>query len=84
MSVKPTTREHENFFNDFVELLKKYEHLPATELLALASNVTGRLCAMQDQNRFSPDQVMELVVQNLQSGNQQMVALLTSETAGSA
>lgn len=79
-----TNDEHEKFFEAFTDLLKKFEHMPAEELLALTSNVTGRLCAMQDQRRYTASEVMEMVSQNLQRGNQQMLDMLILETRGNA
>lgn len=83
MAIKATTAEHEKFFMEVTTLLKDYEHLPAIDLLALVSNITGRLCAMQDQRRYSPQAVLTIVSENLEAGNQQMVAILLN-TEGTA
>jgi hypothetical protein len=78
-----TTAEHEAFYQDMAAVLKKYEHLPAEQLLAIASNMVGKLVAMQDQRKYTAAAVMEVVAQNIEAGNAQMIAELMA-SKGSA
>ena len=67
--------EHEVAYQDIVALVRKHgEHLSAVEMLAIAANMLGKLCAMQDQRSLTPAMVMEIVAQNVEEGNRQAVA----------
>jgi hypothetical protein len=69
--------EHEVAYQDLYELVRKHaDKLSAIELLAVAANMLGKLVAMQDQCIISPQEAMEVVVRNLESGNQQAIAQL--------
>ena len=67
--------EHEVAYQDIVALVRRHsESLSAIEMLAIAANMLGKLCAMQDQRQFTPAMVMEVVVQNVEEGNRQAIA----------
>lgn len=57
--------------------------MSALELLAIAANMVGKLIAMQDQRTITPRRAMDLVVMNLEIGNQQVMASI-SNTKGNA
>lgn len=78
MSIVKATDEHEAAYHDLCVLLKKYGHLPPKELLALMSNMLGKMIAMQDQRTMSPEEAMEIVATNIQHGNQQILDQLMS------
>lgn len=76
--------EHEVAYQDICALLNKHAgKLDAIEMLAVAANMLGKLVAMQDQRKFTPAAVMEVVAQNIESGNRQVLAQLT-QSRGSA
>lgn len=76
--------EHEVAYQDIVALVRKHgEHLSAVEMLAIAANMLGKLCAMQDQRSLTPAMVMEIVAQNVEEGNRQAVANI-QQSKGSA
>ena len=76
--------EHEVAYQDIVALVRKHgEHLSAVEMLAIAANMLGQLCAMQDQRSLTPAMVMEIVAQNVEEGNRQAVANI-QQSKGSA
>jgi len=76
---KSTNAAHEAFFKEMYEVVDKHgAHLPSEEILALAANFVGRLVAMQDQRKYTADQVMDLVIRNIQLGNEQMVMQLNT------
>ncbi len=67
--------EHEIAYQDIVALVRRHaEHLSAVEMLAIAANMLGKLCALQDQRKYTPKMVMEIVVQNVEEGNRQAIA----------
>lgn len=76
--------EHEIAYQDLVALVRKHaEHLSSMEMLAIAANMLGKLCALQDQRQFTPAMVMEIVVQNVEEGNRQAIAQV-QQSKGSA
>lgn len=84
MSLKSAKPEHEAFYQDLAALLKKHAgHLSALEMLAVASNAVGKIVAMQDQRKTTPEQAMEVVARNIEHGNQQTIAELM-KSVGSA
>lgn len=76
--------EHEVAYQDIVALVRKHgEHVSAVEMLAIAANMLGKLCALQDQRKYTPAMVMEIVVQNVEEGNRQAIAKV-QKSEGSA
>jgi len=67
--------KHEIVYQELVALVRKHAgHLDAIEMLAIAANMLGKLCALQDQRAYTPAMVMEIVAQNVEEGNRQAVA----------
>lgn len=66
---------HEQFYQTMSKTLntEPFASMPAEELLAVASNFLGKLCALQDQRRYTSAMVMDIVIRNLEIGNQQML-----------
>ena len=84
MSVHQAKPEHEVAYQDLCALVNKHaDKLSAIELLAVASNMLGKLVAMQDQRTVSPAMAMEVVARNVESGNQPVLAQL-SQSRGRA
>jgi hypothetical protein len=66
---------HQEFRNDVVAVLRKHAgHLSAEEMLALAAHLTGQVIALQDQRTMSPQRAMEIVIANLEAGNDEAMA----------
>lgn len=77
MSLKLAKPEHEVAYQDLCALIRKHaDKLSAIELLAVASNMLGKLVAMQDQRTTTPSEAMEVVAQNLEHGNAQVLEQL--------
>ena len=78
--------KHEAFYQDFAALLRKHEgnNMLPIEMLAVASNLLGKLVALQDQRVTTPAQAMEVVTRNLIAGNQQVIADLLGKTEGNS
>lgn len=69
-----TRPEHEVAYQDICALLNKHsDKLSPAELLAIASNMVGKLVALQDQRTMHPSMAMEIVAQNLEVGNLQAI-----------
>jgi hypothetical protein len=86
MSQHPTTPAHEKFYQILAQTMKSepFASMPAEELLAITANFLGKLCAMQDQRRYTSPMVMEIVFKNLEAGNREMVAELKNAPTGAA
>lgn len=85
--MKPTTAkpEHEVSYQDMLALCSRHsDKLTKAELLAVAANMVGKLIALQDQRITTVKQAMEIVVKNLEHGNQQVLAELMQARKGNA
>lgn len=72
-----TSVDHEAFRQDVLNVLAKHgSKLNAEEMLALLANMTGQMAAMMDQRKFTPQQVTDLIAENLQYGNKAVVSKL--------
>lgn len=72
--------QHEVAYQELAALLKKHAgHLSSLEMLAVAANLVGKLVAMQDQRKVTPETAMEIVARNIEMGNAQVLALLESK-----
>lgn len=69
----PTNARHEAMYQELLVVLGKYD-LPAKELLAVTSNMVGKILAMQDQRTMTVAGAMEIVSRNIEEGNRQAVA----------
>lgn len=77
--------EHEAFYQELLALLKKHAgHLDAQEMLAVASNVVGKLIAMQDQRTMTPAMALQIVQENIEKGNRHAMQEISSPAKGSA
>lgn len=69
-----TSVDHDAFRQDVLNVLAKHgSKLNAEEMLALLANMTGQMAAMMDQRKFTPQQVTNLIAENLQYGNKAVV-----------
>lgn len=85
MSLKSAKPEHEAFYQDLAALLKKHAgHLSALEMLAVASNAVGKIVAMQDQRKYTPEAIMDIVAKNIEYGNQHAISELLNASGGAA
>lgn len=77
--------EHEIAYQDLAQFLKeKTGNLSAIEQLAIAANMLGKMIALQDQRKYTSDEIMTMVAANIEHGNQQLIDQLKNETAGRA
>jgi hypothetical protein len=84
MSVRLAKPEHEVAYADLTALVSKHaDKMSSLELLAVAANMVGKLIALQDQRKVSPQLAMEIVAKNIEYGNSQAIGQL-DQTKGSA
>jgi hypothetical protein len=77
MKLHPATDKHEALYQELVGAMRKYDLSPI-EILAVFSNMTGKVLALQDQTKGDADHYMRVVINNLEEGNRQAAAgLLT-------
>lgn len=82
MSLHLAKPEHEVLYQELIALVNKHSgKLDALEMLAVASNMLGKLVAMQDQRTVTPDKAMEIVAKNIEYGNKQVLDQL-NKSAG--
>ncbi len=80
----PAKPEHEKLFLDMTSFLaERTKDMPAEEMLAVLCLTVGQVIAWQDQRRFTPETIMELVTANIMEGNARAVAAL-KVTVGNA
>lgn len=69
--------EHKVAYEDLAGLIQKHaDKVDAEGLLAIASNMVGKLIAMQDQRTMSQDRAMATVAENIEAGNREMMEQL--------
>lgn len=81
LKTQKTTPEHEAVYQELAAVMKKHEVAGAApdELLAILSNMVGKVLAMQDQRRPAAA-YMDLIAENIEKGNAQMIAQLKGAT----
>jgi len=66
--------EHEVIYQDLVALVGRHkDKVSAVEMLAIAANMIGKLAAMQDQRTLTAEQVIDIIIKNIEVGNQQII-----------
>lgn len=75
MAKKPTELKHELAYQEICQLIGRHgDDVTAIEMLAIAANVVGKLAALQDQRRYTPERVMDIIARNIEYGNEMAVA----------
>lgn len=79
MSLHQAKPEHEVAYQDLCKLISRHaDKLTALEILAIASNMVGKLVAMQDQRTITGPMAMEIVAKNIEYGNQDVIDQLSN------
>lgn len=79
MSLHQAKPEHEVLYRELVALVDKHAgELSAMEMLAIASNMLGKLIALQDQRIITPAMAMEIVIENIEHGNKEVLDQLAN------
>lgn len=71
---------HQDFLDGLKRVISDYrEEMTLMEMLVLSSQLVGMLISIQDRKEMTIDMVMELVMTNIQAGNQSAIENLTRE-----
>ncbi len=82
--VKPSP-DHIKLRAGFIDLVtRETPDMPLDQMVAVVAYMLGQMIALQDQRRWSPAQMMDLVSQNIQAGNRDAIAHHFANTAGEA
>ena len=60
-------------------LRPQFAIIGAENTLAILAQVVGMFVAVQDQNKYTPEQIMQLVMANIELGNKAMMGPLLGE-----
>jgi outer membrane lipoprotein SlyB len=83
MSVVIAKPEHEVCYQDLAALIGRHAgKMTAEQILAVAANMLGKLIALQDQRTMTRDRALEIVLKNIELGNEQVVKQLAQAPAG--
>lgn len=75
MSVRIAKPEHEVLYQELAKLIGRYaDKMTSEEVLAVGANMLGKLLAYQDQRTMTRERAMEIIIQNIELGNQQAIA----------
>jgi sulfur transfer protein SufE len=75
MSTRIAKPEHEVLYQDLAKLLGRHgDKVTAEEMLAIGANMLGKLLAYQDQRTMTRERGLEIIIQNIEMGNQQAIA----------
>ena len=65
--------EHEVVFEELAALVNRHgAKMTGLEILAVAANMVGKIIALQDQRTVSVKFAMDLVLANIEAGNQEI------------
>ena len=74
MSVRTAKPEHEVLYQDLAKLLARHgDKVTAEEMLAIGANMLGKLLAYQDQRTMTRERGLEIIIKNIEQGNQQAI-----------
>lgn len=87
MSIRVAKPEHEISYQELAAFMKRQTdkyNLSSEELLAVASNMLGKIIALQDQRTMTKDRAMKIVCANLEMGNQHIIGDLATKSEGNS
>jgi sulfur transfer protein SufE len=74
MSIRIAKPEHEVLYQDLAKMLGRHgDKVTAEEMLAIGANMLGKLLAYQDQRTMTRERGLEIIIKNIEHGNQQAV-----------
>lgn len=77
--------EHEVAYQDLNKLISKHaDKISALELFAIASNMLGKLAALQDQRTVNQQIIINILMKNFEIGNRQAIDQLLNVKGGNA
>jgi hypothetical protein len=73
------------FRTDCIAVLVKHAGaLPADQMLAMAAHLVGQILAMQDQRTVTPAMGLALIGDNIETGNREALAEVSSAAGGAS
>lgn len=76
---------HEVVYQDLCALVNRHAaKMTSVEILAVAANMVGKLLALQDQRTMTKDMALDVIIKNIEYGNQQVLNNILNNTGGSA
>lgn len=72
MHMQPN-QEHYDLLRALQHSIATVPNMPAIEILAIASQFVGQLVALQDAKTMTTDRAMQIVLGNIEIGNQEAV-----------
>lgn len=69
---------------DLKAALAKHDNLHPVVFIALAAQLIGNLIALQDQTKFTPEMLMDVVARNIEIGNATAISNMLGSPKGSA
>jgi len=83
-SHKPSAA-HTKLRDEIIALVRRYgQLLDAAEILAIAAHIVGQLIALQDQRKMTREMALQLIMANIEQGNQEVIQKLADEQDGQA
>jgi hypothetical protein len=75
--------EHHAFFEGLKDAVRiQGKDLQAEELTAITAKFLGMLCAFNDRRKYTPSMLMDIVIRNLQVGNQEAINITLGDIKG--
>jgi hypothetical protein len=79
----PPPPQAEAFRNDLLALLDRYSgNLPAQVMFALSAQVAGNIAACLDGAKWTPQQALDVLLLNFQTGNAAAVEAIIAQGGG--
>ncbi len=67
------TQKHYDLLRAMQSSLATAPDMPADQILAIAAQFVGQLVALQDCRKITPERAMQIVMGNIEIGNQEAV-----------
>jgi hypothetical protein len=72
-----TSPKHEAFYQAVAKAMKDND-IDHIEAVAVTANILGKLIAYQDQRLYTPEQMMQIVSDNIEAGNRHALEQIMS------
>lgn len=83
MTERKAGPRHEALYQELTAVIRKYsDNLSPIEILAITSNMVGKVLAMQDQRKTTRDAAVKTMAMNIELGNAQMIEELKAAPTG--
>ena len=78
------TSEHVALMEGFKAALKRHAHLSPEVMLSVASQLVGILAMFQDQRKYSPKEITDAIMSNIETGKTTATLMRFSQGQGNA